>query len=73
MTTTVAAAAAASKMTMVTEADNNDVGNHVNAPVVVARKVPWMMAAIGHGVTSCLCVFFWCVERAQKIRKRVNW
>ena len=24
-----------------------------------------MMAEIGHGVTSCLCVF-WCVERAEK-------
>ena len=29
-----------------------------------------MMVAISHGV--CKCVFFWYVERAQKIRKRVK-
>jgi hypothetical protein len=29
-----------------------------------------MMEAISHGV--CKCVFFWYVERAQKIRKRVK-
>ena len=41
MTTTVAVAAEAMKMTMVTEADNNDVRNLVGSPVVIARKVPW--------------------------------
>ncbi len=34
-------AVAASKMTIITEAAANDVGNLVGAPVVVARKVPW--------------------------------
>lgn len=29
-----------------------------------------MMVAISHGV--CNCAFFWYVERAQKIRKRVK-
>ena len=29
------------KLTMVTEADNDNVGNLVGAPVVVARNIPW--------------------------------
>ena len=38
---TAVAAAAGAKTTLVTVADNNNTGNLVGAPVVIARKVPW--------------------------------